>query len=47
MSAYSRTFLSGMSMCAGFNANRFSIGGAVAQPHSGAMTFMFNLRMTL
>ncbi len=47
MSSYSRTFLSGLSMCAGFNADRFSIGGAVAQPHSGATTFMFNLRMTL
>lgn len=47
MSTYSRSFLSGFSACAGINVNRFGVGVAIAQPHTGATTFMVNLNMRL
>lgn len=47
MSTYSRSFLSGFSACAGVNVNRFGVGVAIAQPHTGATTFMLNLNMRL
>ncbi|MBQ4292581.1 MAG: type IX secretion system protein PorQ [Muribaculaceae bacterium] len=47
MSTYSRSFVSGFSATAGFNARGFSIGAAVAQHHTGAATFMVNLGIDL
>lgn len=47
MSTYSRSFLSGFSVCAGLNVKRFGIGVALAQPHTGATTFMINLTTRL
>lgn len=47
MSTYSRSFLSGFSACAGINVSRFGVGVAIAQPHTGATTFMLNLNMRL
>ena len=43
MSTYSRSFLSGFSLCGGFNVRSFSVGAAFAQPHTGATTFMLNI----
>lgn len=43
MSTYSRSFLSGLSVCAGINVKAFKFGIAFAQPHNGASTFMFNI----
>lgn len=45
MSTYKRSFLSGFSLGAGLNVNKFSLGLAFAQPHSGATTLMVNLRL--
>lgn len=47
MSTYKRSFLSGFSLGAGLNLNRFSLGLAFAQPHSGATTLMVNLTLNL
>ena len=47
MSTYSRSFLSGFSLCGGFNLRGFSIGAAFAQPHTGATTFMLNITCSL
>ncbi len=47
MSTYSRSFLSGFSICTGLNVNNFGIGVALAQPHSGATTFMLNITARL
>ncbi|MCH5346928.1 MAG: type IX secretion system protein PorQ [Muribaculaceae bacterium] len=47
MSTYSRSFLSGFSIGAGLKAGRFGVGLALAQPHTGATTFMVNLSMSL
>ena len=47
MSTYNRSFLSGFSIGAGFKANRFGVGVALAQPHTGATTFMVNLSVGL
>lgn len=47
MSGYSRNFLSGFSLCAGLKVNSCNIGVALAQPHSGATTFMFNISLNL
>lgn len=47
MSTYSRSFLSGFSACAGINVKRFGVGIALAQPHTGATTFMLNLTTRL
>lgn len=42
MSSYQRNFLSGFSVGAGLSTSRFNLGVAMAQPHSGALTFMVN-----
>ncbi|MCH5244829.1 MAG: type IX secretion system protein PorQ [Muribaculaceae bacterium] len=47
MSTYHRSFLSGLSLGMGIKAGRFGVGAAVAQPHTGATTFMVNLSMAL
>lgn len=47
MSTYSRSFLSGFSLGAGLRVKSFGIGVALAQPHTGATTFMFNLSTNL
>lgn len=47
MATYSRNFISGWSLAAGLNVKAFNIGLALAQPHTGAMTFMVNLSMSL
>lgn len=47
MATYSRNMLSGFSLAAGINVKSFSIGIALAQPHTGATTFMFNLNCNL
>ncbi|MDE5594379.1 MAG: type IX secretion system protein PorQ [Muribaculaceae bacterium] len=43
MATYSRNILSGFSLGAGLSVKSFRIGIALAQPHTGATTFMFNL----
>ena len=47
MATYSRNMLSGFSIAAGLNVRSFSIGIALAQPHTGATTFMLNLNCNL
>lgn len=47
MSTYTRSFLSGFSLCAGLNVSSFAVGVALAQPHTGATTFMLNLTCRL
>ena len=47
MSTYSRSFLSGFSLGAGLNTQKFKVGLAFAQPHTGATTFMLNLTLDL
>lgn len=47
MSTYNRSFISGFSLGAGLNVNKFSVDLALAQPHSGSLTFMLNLRLNL
>ncbi len=47
MSTYTRSMLSGFSMAAGLNLRRFNFALALAQPHSGATTLMFNVNMNL
>lgn len=47
MSTYSRSFLSGFSLGAGINARNFRVSAAIAQPHTGATTFMMNLTLNL
>lgn len=47
MATYSRSFLSGFSLGAGLNMNRFGLGLAFAQPHSGATCLMLNLRLDI
>jgi len=47
MSTYSRKFFSGWSLAGGLKARAFNIGLALAQPHSGATTFMVNLTLSL
>ena len=43
MSTYSRNFLSGFSVGAGLKVKAMGFGVALAQPHVGGTTFMFNL----
>ncbi len=43
MSTYARNLLSGFSIGAGINVKMFRVGVALAQPHTGATTFMLNL----
>ena len=47
MSSYQRSFLSGFSAGAGIKVKAFGFGVAVAQPHSGATTFMLNVTTNL
>lgn len=47
MATYSRSFLSGFSIGAGLNVNKVGLGFAFAQPHTGATTFMFNVRLNI
>lgn len=47
MSTYSRSILSGFSLGGGVKVKSFGIGLALAQPHTGATTFMFNLSCNL
>ncbi len=47
MSTYSRSFLSGFSIGAGLKVKSFGIGVALAQPHTGATTFMVNISTNL
>lgn len=47
MSTYSRSFLSGFSIGAGLRLNAFGLGIALAQPHTGATTFMVNISTNL
>jgi len=43
MSTYKRDFLSGFSAGGGLRVKAFGFGVALARPHTGATTFMFNL----
>ena len=47
MSTYSRSLLSGFSLCGGINVRSFAVGVAFAHPHTGATTFMLNLTCRL
>ena len=47
MSSYQRNLLSGFSIGAGLKVKAFGVGIAMAQPHSGASTFMFNLTTSI
>ncbi len=47
MSSYQRNILSGFSAGAGLKVWAFGISLALAQPHSGATTFMFNLTTSI
>ncbi len=43
MSTYTRSFISGFSLGGGISVKNLGIGIALAQPHTGATTFMLNL----
>lgn len=47
MSAYTRNFFSGVSVGAGLRVRGFGFGVALAQPHSGATTFMLNITTSI
>ena len=47
MATYKRSFLSGWSLAGGFKGRSFAVGLALAQPHTGATTFMVNLNLSL
>lgn len=47
MSTYSRSILSGFSVCAGLKVSGCAIGVALAQPHTGATTMMVNLSLNI
>jgi len=47
MSTYARSFISGFSLAAGLKVKGFGFGVALAQPHSGATTFMLNVTTSL
>lgn len=47
MGTYSRSFVSGFSVCAGLKVSNFGVGLALSQPHTGATTFMLNLNANL
>lgn len=47
MATYARSFISGWSLCGGLNVRAFNLGIALAQPHTGGLTFMVNLTMSL
>ncbi|MCH5220841.1 MAG: type IX secretion system protein PorQ [Muribaculaceae bacterium] len=43
MNTYSRSILSGFTIGGGLKVKNFGVGVALAQPHAGGTTFMFNL----
>ena len=47
MATYKRSFISGWSLAGGFKGKAFAVGLALAQPHTGATTFMVNLNLSL
>lgn len=47
MATFSRNFVSGFSAGAGLRTSKFRVGIALAQPHTGGMTFMVNLAANL
>ena len=47
MGTYSRNFLSGFSLGGGLKVKGFGFGVALAQPHTGATTFMLNINCDL
>lgn len=47
MSTYHRSIMSGFSVAAGLRVNAFGFGVALAQPHTSATTFMFNLTTSI
>ncbi len=47
MNTYARSFVSGFSIGAGLDVKKFGIGIALSQPHTGATTFMVNLKLNL
>lgn len=47
MATYSRNFLSGFSIGTGMKVKSFGFGIALAQPHVGGTTFMFNLTTSI
>lgn len=47
MSTYSRSFLSGFSLGGGLRLRTVGLGLALAQPHTGGTTFMFNLSLNI
>lgn len=47
MSTYSRSMLSGFSLGVGLKVTNFQTSVAIAQPHTGATTFMFNVTTNL
>lgn len=47
MSTYHRSFFSGFSLAAGIRGRAYGVGVALAQPHTGATTFMLNLNLSL
>ncbi len=47
MSAYQRSFLSGLSIGAGLKVKALGFSVALAQPHNGATTFMVNLNTSI
>ncbi len=47
MSTYSRNMLSGFTLGGGFRVSKLAVGVALAQPHKGGTTMMFNLTYNL
>lgn len=47
MTTYSRNFVSGFSLAAGLKTRTMGFGVALAQPHIGGTTFMFNLTVSI
>jgi len=47
MSTYSRSFISGFSIGGGLKVKSFGVNLALAQPHSGALSLMFNISCNL
>ena len=47
MSTYQRNMLSGLSVAAGLRVSALGFGIALAQPHSGATTFMLNITTSI
>lgn len=47
MSSYHRNAISGLSLAAGLDVSKFGVGIALAQPHTGATTFMLSLNLKM